>query len=1134
MKTMKKTKLIIIVFCVIIISFFMLSRHSSSSIVIKEEFYHNYDKYINIDEYDEEDIEIYMEEVSSLTIEEEEKLIIVTTLEEINDAYGATKIIPGPNNQYFIIYETLEDMLYAYEEFEKTEALVDMNDIQYIDEEINTVEASYNSWGIEATGLDVALKEANSKKLNDITVAIIDTGLDVDLFVENYPNKNLTTYSYVDSSTNIMADTNSHGTHIAGTIAEGTGDNVSMLVIRAGVDTFSTTTLISAVNYITTGKRASVVNISIGGTTYNSSYHVALAAAASEGIIITCSAGNTGEFEYRYPATLEETLATVNLTSELVKYSGSTYSDAVSFSAPGRSILSINGTKTGTSMAAPHLANAIAIFKSYNPDYTFEEINEIAKYYAIDLGEPGYDEYYGNGMVYLANIEYCEESYCSGPIKYYSDTLWEYELIDSTNIRLTGYNGDLPESVEIPSTIDGYTVKALGAGVLGYSCSTTGSGYYKGPTTLSLPSTLTEIDSCAFKGNKTIKTITSSASSVSIGSYSFSDATSLVSLNLNINYIGSYAFSGCTKLSTYNYASTLKTIGSYAFYNTTIGSLAIPDSVTSIGSYAYANANITSISIGSGLSSLGTSAFSGNAKLNSIAVSTSNNTYDSRDASNSIIGTINGKVTLITASNSTIIPESVTDIYTDAFSYRTIDTLYIPSGTTLETKDIQNSTINELYIAKNSTISGLSDLNSDAYNNSVSLYKLYNAALNSISLSSSSKYVTIDPVSYDLALSRTIYTAGESVSKSDVTLSLTYGTNVSSLSGSETINSSYITISYPDNKSYLAVGDNKIYLTVINEYDDWVIDIEKAVSVYEVQEIVPNIVVANKSYDGTTSLSTSLISINNLSKSNYTITSAKLNSSSIGSTTADITVKLTDSYFLYNKFVGGLQEKTFTVDVEITDAVIIDSTKNYEVYYDGASHSVTINLNISGYDILYSINNQSYDLSENPEFIEPGEYTLYYKVQKDNYSDYYGSATIKIYGVNATEDIEIIDNYLFVNNLDTSIENISNNLSSYGTFTYKVLNSDSVEIQSDYIATSYKYNIVLNNSKTYNYSVIIRGDVHADAAITALDYVLIKNHIMESSVLTGDYLLAADANADGVVSSLDYVVIKNYIMNGGN
>ena len=45
-----------------------------------------------------------------------------------------------------------------------------------------------------------------------------------------------------------------------------------------------------------------------------------------------------------------------------------------------------------------------------------------------------------------------------------------------------------------------------------------------------------------------------------------------------------------------------------------------------------------------------------------------------------------------------------------------------------------------------------------------------------------------------------------------------------------------------------------------------------------------------------------------------------------------------------------------------------------------------------------------------------------------------------------------------------------------------------------------------------------------------MDYVLVKNHILNIKKLTGNAAKAADVNGDGKISSMDYVLIKNDIL----
>ena len=78
---------------------------------------------------------------------------------------------------------------------------------------------------------------------------------------------------------------------------------------------------------------------------------------------------------------------------------------------PGNDILSINGYATGTSMATPHVAAAVAFLKGINKNYTSQEIIEILASYSIDLGEPGRDQYYGYGLIDLRNFNFEQYPY---------------------------------------------------------------------------------------------------------------------------------------------------------------------------------------------------------------------------------------------------------------------------------------------------------------------------------------------------------------------------------------------------------------------------------------------------------------------------------------------------------------------------------------------------------------------------------------------------------------------------------------------------------------------------------------------------------------------------------------------------
>lgn len=96
---------------------------------------------------------------------------------------------------------------------------------------------------------------------------------------------------------------------------------------------------------------------------------------------------------------------------------------------------------------------------------------------------------------------------------------------------------------------------------------------------------------------------------------------------------------------------------------------------------------------------------------------------------------------------------------------------------------------------------------------------------------------------------------------------------------------------------------------------------------------------------------------------------------------------------------------------------------------------------------------------------------------------------------------------------------------SSNTYTYNMNNSYGYVHSSNIDIVFTGKNGIEESTPTYNH-----GDVNGDGQITSLDYIKIKNHIMETKILSGGELERADVNKDGSITSLDYIKIKNHIM----
>lgn len=128
---------------------------------------------------------------------------------------------------------------------------------------------------------------------------------------------------------------------------------------------------------------------------------------------------------------------------------------------------------------------------------------------------------------------------------------------------------------------------------------------------LYLPNTLKNIEEYAFSSNSTMTLADLGSSVESIGNYAFSGCGSLIELKVGqkLTTIGDYAFKSMGSLTSNVkpplFPMTLESIGEYAFANSHIPAIDIPNSVTEIGKYAFSsNSYLTSFKLGNGCKTL--------------------------------------------------------------------------------------------------------------------------------------------------------------------------------------------------------------------------------------------------------------------------------------------------------------------------------------------------------------------------------------------------------------------------------------------------------------------------------------------------------------------------------------------------
>ncbi len=154
---------------------------------------------------------------------------------------------------------------------------------------------------------------------------------------------------------------------------------------------------------------------------------------------------------------------------------------------------------------------------------------------------------------------------------------------------------------------------------------------------------------------------------------------------------------------------------------------------------------------------------------------------------------------------------------------------------------------------------------------------------------------------------------------------------------------------------------------------------------------------------------------------------------------------------------------------------------------------------------------------------EDGAHTVSITVTVVEKEDFKLSSSLKV-----TEDNQIVDIHS-----ETSASDILSNIEVTDSIKVEIRSRNGGEVLTGSKKVGTGTTVTLSTSDgevIQSYVIIVKGDVNGDGAVSASDYVIIKNSIMGSVNLDKSQRLGADANADGEVSALDYVLIKNHIM----
>lgn len=237
-------------------------------------------------------------------------------------------------------------------------------------------------------------------------VGVLDTG--IDLKHPDVADKVATSKNFTDEES--VQDGHGHGTHVASTAAgtgsasdgsrKGVAPKADLVIGKVMDDEGSGTNsdIIAGMEWASGEGDADVINMSIGGAASDGTDPMSLALnelTDENGVLFVTSAGNEGPGDetLTYPATADAALAVgaVDKDGELADFSSrgpriGDYAIKPEITAPGVGIKAARSSGTsmgdpvddfytsasGTSMASPHVAGAVALLKQEHPDWAPE------------------------------------------------------------------------------------------------------------------------------------------------------------------------------------------------------------------------------------------------------------------------------------------------------------------------------------------------------------------------------------------------------------------------------------------------------------------------------------------------------------------------------------------------------------------------------------------------------------------------------------------------------------------------------------------------------------------------------------------------------------------------------------------
>lgn len=356
---------------------------------------------------------------------------IIVKFKNDSKRFRVLKVPKGQVKKMVKEYSKNPNVIYAEPNYYAS-AFVEPNDTYY--------EYQWNMRSEEEGG--VGAEEAwTTSTGKGVIVAILDSGIAYENYKKFSKAPDLANTNFVDGYDFINNDShanddNSHGTHVAGTVAQSTNNGMGVagvayeatlmpvkVLSKSGSGSYSA---IADGIYFAADNGAQVINMSLGGPYPASILEDALKYAYDSGVTIVAASGNDGTSQISYPAAYDDYVIAVGATRfDRTRSYYSNYGSKLDIMAPGgdtgvdqngdgyidgilQNTLNPNSQNVsdfgywffqGTSMASPHVAGVAALVIANGNATTPDQVRAALEETAIDLGASGWDNVYGHGLV---------------------------------------------------------------------------------------------------------------------------------------------------------------------------------------------------------------------------------------------------------------------------------------------------------------------------------------------------------------------------------------------------------------------------------------------------------------------------------------------------------------------------------------------------------------------------------------------------------------------------------------------------------------------------------------------------------------------------------------------------------------